>query len=845
MSQTQSRMAWTLVLLLGAGVCVGFTYPFNANVAQDEKSKPVEKLLPANAVVYVGADGRDAHKEDFEKTAAYEAIYKSGLSKVFGKVVNYAFGKIGGDAGGLELFKKTYGTISGKGLSLVVSVKAGDAGPPKPWVILVLHEGADLEAGLGGIVRKFSKERLVWETRTVSGRMVTRANIPVPPGAPFKPEVGWWKEGGHLVIAGGVDAVDSAIAVATGRDANITTNPLWKKYRGGKTDFAVSTVAWIDTGSLRTMFGRMPVPSPGREKPSTVNDFLKAAGLANLNAIVSRSGYRGKATWSETRVEAPGPRTGLLSLLANKPMTVHELPPLPAHASNFYAASVDFSKSYTAILDVVRKIAKLGPPGAGDQVEGALDQLPAIIGFDPKTDLLDAFGNVMCVYDDAAQGPFGFGSGLLVQVKDAKKLRKMLNRGLEVAADKVPGGQFKVLRTKKHGRELVTAEIAGGVFHLCYVVTDDWFCLAAYPQTVESFLLRLDKKLPVWKPSLAHREGLKQLPEKFTAISITDPKRLYRLVVGLAPVIYSFAKIGLKQAGVGLDDFPVALSDLPPAEMVTHPLFPNISVTTVDREGVRCLSRSSLPGIFGADTVTVSAVAVALLLPAVQQAREAARRSASKNNLKQIALALHNYHDTYGQFPYGTSQKNKKLKPNERLSWQATILPFIEQNPLYRKLDFKKGWEEEPNEDLMKPIPTYENPGVVSRKTDFGATHYVGMAGLGKNSLTTTKIDKKVGIFGYNRRTRIRDITDGTSNTIMTAEASKNYGAWGAGGSATVRAWTKKPYINGPDGIGGPWSGGFHVGLADGSVRFISNKIDPSILEKLATMAGGEVVGEF
>ena len=461
MSKSQSRILWTLVLLLGGGVSIAMTLPGSANVAQETKTPPVEKLLPANAVLYVGADGRDEHKKAFEKTAAYEAIHKSGLANVFGKVVNYAVGKFGSDAVGIDLFKKTYSTISGKGLSLAVSVKAGEAGPPKPWVILVLHEGAELEDGLGGIIKKFTKDELTWESRTVSGRKVTRAGIPVPEGAPFKPEIGWWKEGNHLVLAAGVDAVDSAVAVAAGKDPNITTSPLWKKYRAGKSEFTVSTVAWIDTGSLRKMFGGMPVPIPEREKPPTVNDFLKAAGLTNLNAIVTRSGYRGKATWSETRVEAPGAKNGLLALLNNKPMTIHDLPPLPKETASFYAASVDLSKSYSAITKVIREVAKLGPPGADAQVEGALDQLPDIIGFDPKKDLLDAFGNIVCVYDDAAQGPFGFGSGLLVQVKDEKKLRKMLNLGLKVASENAPPDQFRVLRTKKHGRELVTAENRG------------------------------------------------------------------------------------------------------------------------------------------------------------------------------------------------------------------------------------------------------------------------------------------------------------------------------------------------------------------------------------------------
>jgi prepilin-type processing-associated H-X9-DG protein len=85
-------------------------------------------------------------------------------------------------------------------------------------------------------------------------------------------------------------------------------------------------------------------------------------------------------------------------------------------------------------------------------------------------------------------------------------------------------------------------------------------------------------------------------------------------------------------------------------------------------------------------------------------------------------------------------------------------------------------------------------------------------------------------------------MTDGTSNTIMTAECVKDLGPWVAGGRATIRALTQKPYIEGPDGLGGQHEGGCQVGLADGSVRYISKSIDPSVMEALSTIAGGETI---
>lgn len=237
---------------------------------------------------------------------------------------------------------------------------------------------------------------------------------------------------------------------------------------------------------------------------------------------------------------------------------------------------------------------------------------------------------------------------------------------------------------------------------------------------------------------------------------------------------------------------------------------------------------------------------VALLLPAVQQARTAARRTQSRNNLKIIGLALHNYEDTFKGFPAGT-HPNDRLKSEKRLSWIADLLPYIDQAPLHQRIDFRKAWDDAANEGALKRnIPTLLNPGVAApADPDFGITHYVGIAGVGKDAPTLPITDKRAGAFGYNRITTVRDITDGMANTIGVTEAGKDYGAWGAGGPATIRALTKKPYINGPDGLGGPYPGGMNVLMMDGSVRFVSEKIDPATLEALSTIAGGEVVPDF
>ncbi|GAB4136092.1 MAG: hypothetical protein Tsb009_02990 [Planctomycetaceae bacterium] len=828
-----------LILLTGVSLAWAF-WP----KAEPLPSPQVETLLPTDAVVYLGWDGQDAHKKAFEKTAAYEVIYKTGLADIFTKLLTGLGNQVPGKhAGAMELLKKTYHKVNGKGLSLAISVEAG-AGPPKPQLTLVLHDGADLQADISKAITKAVGNKLKFEEKEINGRTVTRTLIPAP--VPFDLEFGWWSEGKHLVIALGGNAIQSAIDTARGQRANITTNPLWKKYRGGKTDFEVSTVGWFDLGKLRSYFGGMPIPAPGAQRGLTVNKVLKTLGLHNVGAIVTQAGYRERALWSQTTLEAPGKKTGLLALLDQPSISFDDLPPLPQHTNGFYACSIDWSKSYTQLLSLIKNVAKLGPENAAVQAEVLIDRIPAIAGFDPKPDLLDALGNVTCLYGDPGQGAFGMGAGVVIQVKDAKKLRNTLNDILQRVGDVAPQDQFKVVRAKKQGRELVTLEIARGAFTPTYAIDKNWMVIGLFPQTVEAFLLRVDGRLPSWAPSAEYRAALADLPKRFTSIVVSDPRATYRLLTGLAPVVTPWIRMGWRQAGLK-GDFPISLADFPPAEVVTQKLFPNVTVCTVDNKGFHTVTRSSMPSIpllGGGNSVATTAVMVALLLPAVQQAREAARRSTSKNNLKNIGLAMHIYHETFGHLPQGL-RPNAKLKPEKRLSWMVSILPYIEASPLYERLDLKQAWDAGQNKRwIQTQISSYQNPGYGS-KVKPGDTHYVGIAGVGKGVEFLKRHNRKTGIFGYDRVTRIRDIKDGTSNTMMISEASKNFGPWAAGGKATIRALTKKPYINGPDGIGGPFRGGCNVLFADGSVKFISEKIDSKLFEALSTVQGGEIVGDF
>jgi RNA polymerase sigma-70 factor (ECF subfamily) len=196
----------------------------------------------------------------------------------------------------------------------------------------------------------------------------------------------------------------------------------------------------------------------------------------------------------------------------------------------------------------------------------------------------------------------------------------------------------------------------------------------------------------------------------------------------------------------------------------------------------------------------------------------AADRTRSANNLKQIALAMHNYHDVNGHLP-AAAVYSKDGTP--LLSWRVLLLPYLEQDPLYKEFHLDEPWDSAHNKKLLAQIPKVYAP-VAGEAKGTDKTHYRVFTGKGT-------------VFEGDKGLRLTDIPDGTSNTILVVEA----------GDAVP--WTKPadlPYD--PDkalpALGGLFEKGFHVALADGSVRFMANGFKEKLMRALITRNGGEVI---
>jgi hypothetical protein len=213
-------------------------------------------------------------------------------------------------------------------------------------------------------------------------------------------------------------------------------------------------------------------------------------------------------------------------------------------------------------------------------------------------------------------------------------------------------------------------------------------------------------------------------------------------------------------------------------------------------------------------------VGIGLLLPAVQAAREAARRTQSMNNLKQIGIALHNYHDTYREFPPAvvTDANGQPL-----YSGRVLLLPFMEQQALFNAFNKNERWDSPSNMALSHTkVLTFVDPSNPNQGPD---SSYAFVTGTGS-------------LFEAGQPIRIQNITDGTSNTLAFVEVQSTGGSWAAPSEVDLAQ------------LAGGMPKGNHPGgnlalFADGSVKFLSQNIAPQTLQQLGTRAGGEAVSGY
>ncbi len=542
---------------------------------------------------------------------------------------------------------------------------------------------------------------------------------------------------------------------------------------------------------------------------SKVESAIKAVGLNNVTALASTTGLGEKEFVTKVLVVTDGKPEGLLGLLPDEPLTAKDMAPIPRDALVAAAARFDVAQVYDTLLGIVETL----DPRAHKKMLDDVQRMERETGVELRAGLLEPLGDVWRIYLSPSQGGLlPTGAALVVDVDNPERLKESIRKltdTVQRAGDERNGPRIEKMKFKGEEIEYLEIPKRGVAVTPAWCIAEKRLIVGLFPQTVKAYLSAKKKgKSLAAVPEVSQMLEGSEAPEKFLYV---DTKQVFQFIYPLVPIWAQLANGELHRQGI---DFNMAA--IPSAEAISKHLSPAIVSVRRTENGIEMTSRQTLPG---GNIVASAPISVALLLPAVQGAREAARRSQSMNNLKQIAIAMHNYLDMHKRFPaqYSVDKEGKPL-----LSWRVHILPLLGEERLYRLFNLDEPWDSPNNKKLIDRMPAvYRDP---SSTAGPGRTDYLGISGSGR-------------FFDGKEGTKIQDITDGTANTIMAVGAN----------DASAVIWTKPedytPNADDPSaGLFGLHPGGFEALFCDGSVRMIPQGTAKSKLNAMFSISGREPV---
>jgi hypothetical protein len=500
-------------------------------------------------------------------------------------------------------------------------------------------------------------------------------------------------------------------------------------------------------------------------------DVWKNDALKSYRRIVEKAGPQALAALDEQFVPPPSTIDRI---------TAVALPPQGDRPEPLVVAILSFSAPFDPAKVRAAYLAEAKPQKAGGREYYADDKSGLAVHFPNNTAL--AFGDVktMPVYLRGLAKSSGGLSDVLKQAAGKAVFAAVNVKALPIPpqlSDNIPPELQPLLKTEFATASVDLGQEATVRARLLYANDDD----------AKAAVAALKKAADMGRAALTRPR--RQAEQALYKGNGKTPRPLDELPEALGAV----AALG------GLNTLDELLADLP-----------------VKRDGTALAAEVALPP-WATGYVGMSAVAAGLALPAVQKVRQASARAQSSNNLKQIGLAMHNYHDATGSFPPASlvDKKGKKL-----LSWRVLILPYIEQDNLYRQFKLDEPWDSEHNKKLIPLMPkTYADPQMPAEP---GKTYYKVFVG------------KDAG-FDWIKTRKFADFPDGLSNTIMAASA----------GDPVI--WTKPDDFEfdadkGPPDLSKPFPTPLIL-LFDGSVRTLSPKVSKETLKRLIMRNDGMVIG--
>jgi hypothetical protein len=631
------------------------------------------------------------------------------------------------------------------------------------------------------------------EIKPIKDGKVTWQSIQSSPG---NVALTWGIKGDYFMAAIGDDEMKVLVERASGK------TPVWlTDIRKNSAVERISTVCYVNVKSI------LKIVTP--QVPPQAENAFKAVGISNLKNITLIAGLDKTGFVSKISLNLDGPAQGLLQFADAKPLAAADIARAPADSMSAMVYRLNADAIYDAYFKLVGQVE----PKAEAQILAAIGQMESKFGMKLHEDILQPLGDSICFFNSVNEGG-PIGATGVIALKDANKAKATHEKLLQILESlrKANPSAPAVQKSDFNGNAIYSVQRPGMPIMPSWCLTDKELIVGMVPDKIKAYLSRpADFKSLAQSPEIAKTLQNGQSP---LALVYIDSRQIFDGIYTSLPMLLMMASPTLQQQGINFN-----ASMLPSAGSIRPHLLPMVATVRKTSSGIEFTEQSSLP--MSVIASPANPVAIGLLLPAVQAAREAARRAQSMNNIKQILLSLLSYESMKGHFPLAFNA-DKDGKP--LLSWRVMILPMLDQDGLYKQFHLDEPWDSEHNKKLIDKMPSvYKCPN--STKAAEGKTNYLTVRG-----------DKTIFSSDGKRRGMV-DIPDGTSDTIMVVEANDEKAV----------PWTKPDDFeydesNPIKGLVGLHPSVFLAGFADGHVESISISIDAAMLNAFYTSNGGETI---
>lgn len=654
------------------------------------------------------------------------------------------------------------------------------------------------------------------EKADLDGQRVIK--IQVPPDAPM-PAIVITEHDGHLLAATSLEVLREIKArFSAGKIAT------WlSEVHSSQSYQRTSALGKIEAGKLIKKF----LPLAGEQGAKTI----AALGLGNLERFEFSGGFTETDYGQRFKLQFDGAPTGIFNAFGEEGISIDDIAHFPDDTFVAAAMSLDGKKAFS---EFQRILIQLDPNTAGEVAQGLI-QLQSQTGIDLRA-VIENLGPTFTLHNGFGDGIMS-GAMLKANLGDVNEFDSAIKDTIRLLQGTMFDVEVGLDSFEQNGKTVKTVRLGGAPVPVepSWFTSDDSVTISLFPSVLAS-ATNPDMAEPLvksesFKPFLSLLEPAEG---QVVGFSYAESKRSYELFYGYACFFSAMGKNMIAGSDPGMANIPINKKQLqqlkalvkdlqlPSCRSVVRHLTPQVSVVRKEKDAIVLESHSSIAS--SNLTMFAPGVAVGMLLPAVQQVRTAARRTQSANNLRWLALAALNYESAHMHFPSGDGPVKKG---GPAVSWRVKVLPFIEQANLYDQYNVDEPWDSENNLKVLKQMPeVFQNP---ASNAEPNHTVYRGIGGTSG----LMGVDGK----GNSKGLTFRQITDGTSNTILFVETPDEMAV----------PWTKPdggidPDKTKPWQMFGNYPGGFNAAFGDGSTHFVSGDLDEETFKNLMKMNDGNIV---